>query len=473
MNIFLNNLVTLNQIILQNAREQFPDISEKHVRYRAVQAVQADDLAAKVCTEVVSGETRYEIATSTDGTSWKMMLNFTLSRQVPQIPYVVLSYSTFGNPEEMIFDKVLKAGTDNTYEAELELNELAQRDALLRALSDFDAQTTLVIAITTDHSIINTITDPKVFYFAQNYYPYIYQGILPPPARLQLTLLPLVYHNVAYNYYQDYVLKSYLYYLPDTFEVGLGTDLKPMLSFSFSAPENATSLDQVTVSLDYFLLPKVNQDRIANARDQFLQKQSDGKLVPFANADTLALQLELPAGKTEEKNALINLQSGIADSFILPVSQFVTIWDALFSKSQQSLLLKGEVEVQFTGFNPDKLPMKIALDDKYKDKPLDFITQSAPVDISNTLTFKSDPKAYSSSGPRPIARMLVNISNQTFELNEASPDHQVTVKVPVIDLILHPDKKTVYKYDLQIRYVDGSKTDLNNQTSTFEIIYVP
>ena len=114
MNIFLNNLVTLNQIILQNAREQFPDISEKHLRYRAVQAVQADDLAAKVCTEVVSGETRYEIATSTDGTSWKMMLNFTLSRQVPQIPYVVLSYSTFGNPEEMIFDKVLKAGTDNT-----------------------------------------------------------------------------------------------------------------------------------------------------------------------------------------------------------------------------------------------------------------------------------------------------------------------------------------------------------------------
>lgn len=117
--------------------------------------------------------------------------------------------------------------------------------------------------------------------------------------------------------------------------------------------------------------------------------------------------------------------------------------------------------------------MKIALDDKYKDKPLDFITQSAPVDIFNTLTFKSDPKAYSSSGPRPIARMLVNISNQTFELNEASPDHDVTVKVPVIDLILHPDKKTVYKYDLQIRYVDGSKTDLNNQTSTFEIIYVP
>ncbi|KWX82534.1 hypothetical protein AXF24_12045 [Streptococcus pneumoniae] len=109
--------------------------------------MQADDLAAKVCTEVVSGETRYEIATSTDGTSGKMMLNFTLRRQVAEIPYVVLSFSTFGNPEEMIFEKVLKAATDNTYEAELELHELSQRDALLRALSDFDAQTTLDVGV--------------------------------------------------------------------------------------------------------------------------------------------------------------------------------------------------------------------------------------------------------------------------------------------------------------------------------------
>ena len=473
MNIFLNNLVTLNQIILQNAREQFPVAEGKHLRYRAAKAVLADELTAKVCTEIISGETRYEIATTTDGISWKMMLNFALSRQVPQTPYVVLSFSTFGNPEELVFDKVMQTDTENVYQAELELHELAQRDALLRALSDFDAQTTLVVALKTDHSITNTITDPKIFYFAENYYPYIYQGILPPPARLQLKLLPLVFQNVTYNYYQDYVLQNYLYYLPDTFEVGLGTDLKPMLSFSFSAPDNATKLDQVTVTLDYFLLPKVNQTRIASARDLFTQKQPDGKLIPFANADTLALQLELPGGLTEEKNALINLQSGIADSFTLPVNQFVTIWDALFSKSPQSLLLKGQLGVQFKGFNPDKLPVRIALDDQYRDKPLDFITQSTPVDISNTLTFKSDPQAYSSSGPRPIDRMLVNIGNETFELNKTNPDHDVVVKVSVIDLILHPDKKPVYQYDLQIRYVDGGKVERNNQTTTFEIIYVP
>lgn len=86
MNTFLNDLVTLNQIILQNAREQFPDVAAKQLRYRRAAPMAANDLTAEVCTEIVSGETRYQIATSTDGTHWSMKLDFTLSRQVPQVP---------------------------------------------------------------------------------------------------------------------------------------------------------------------------------------------------------------------------------------------------------------------------------------------------------------------------------------------------------------------------------------------------
>lgn len=106
-----------------------------------------------------------------------MTLDFALSRQVPQVPYVVLTFSTFGNVDEMIFNKVLLTATENRYHAQLDLDRLEQRDALLRALSDYDAQTTLVVAIVTDHGILNTITSPKIFYFAENYYPYIYQAL--------------------------------------------------------------------------------------------------------------------------------------------------------------------------------------------------------------------------------------------------------------------------------------------------------
>jgi hypothetical protein len=227
------------------------------------------------------------------------------------------------------------------------------------------------------------------------------------------------------------------------------------------------------VTFDYFLSPKVNQGRIANATAQFSQMQPDARLAPFANADSLVLQLALPEGKTEEKNALINLQSGIVDSFTLPARQFALIWDALFNRSPQNLLLKGYLAVQFTGFNPDHLPVVLALDAKYQSKVLDFIQQSAPVDIYKTVEFRSDSGAYDPSGPRPIKRILVNIDNQTVELTKEHPSHDVTVKVSALDLILNPDKKLVYHYDLQVFYVDGGMTPYYDKTSSFEIIYVP
>lgn len=473
MNTFLNDLVTLNQIILLNAREQFPDVEGKQLRYRAAAPMREDDLTAEVCTEIVSGETRYQIATSTDGTSWRMQLDFALNHSIPQIPYVVLSYSRFGSVEEMIFDQVLLTPQENRYQAQLDLYKLEQRDALLQALSDYDAQTTLVVAVKTEHGLTNTVTDPKVFYFAENYYPYIYQGIVPPPPRLQLILTPLQYQQLWYNYYQDYVRKNYLYYLPDTFLLGTDTDGKPMLSISFSADDHATSLGDIKVTFDYFLSPKVNQGRIADATAQFSQMQPDARLAPFANADSLVLQLALPEGKTEEKNALINLQSGIVDSFTLPAQQFALIWDALFDRSPQNLLLKGYLAVQFIGFNPDNLPVILALDAKYQSKVRDFIKQTAPVDIYKTIEFKSDSGAYDPSGPRPIKRILVNIDNQTVELNREHPNHDVTVKVSALDLILNPDKKLIYHYDLQVFYVDGGMTPYYDKTSSFEIIYVP
>ncbi|POZ60292.1 hypothetical protein [Chromobacterium alticapitis] len=475
MNTFLNDLVTLNKVILDNARKQFPDSEASHLRNRAAPVPMADELLADVGTEIVSGETRYQIATSNDGTHWHMIVDLVLSRPVPQIPYIVLTFDTFGKVEEMIFNQILQNDPPNRYRAQLDLNLLIQRDALLRALSDYGAQTTLVVAIVTDHGLINTVTSPKIFYFAENYYPYIYQGILPPPPRLQLTFISLAYGQVWYQYYQDYVRKNYLYYLPDTFLLATNAtdDDKPMLSISFFATPNATSLNDVNVVFDYFLSPKVNQARIANATVQFTQMEPEGKLVPFANADTLTLQLGLPNGKTEEKNALINLQSGIVDSFMLPASQFGLIWDAFFNHSPQKLLLRGYLAVQFTGFNPVDIPVMLVLEEKYQNRLPDFIKQSAPVDIKKAVEFRSDSNAYDLSGPRPIKRMLISIDNQTIELDIEHSSQSVDIKISVLELILNPNKNLVYLYDLQIIYVDGGKKTSNDNKSNFEIIYVP
>ena len=97
--------------------------------------------------------------------------------------------------------------------------------------------------------------------------------------------------------------KNYLYYLPDTFLLATNAadDDKPMLSISRFLQRRATSLNDVEVTFDYFLSPKVNQARIGDATAQFTQMQPDGKLAPFANADTLTLLLGCRTVKRRKK----------------------------------------------------------------------------------------------------------------------------------------------------------------------------
>ena len=477
MNTFLTDLVTLNKVILANAERQFSggeNLNRDGLNRRSASRLRAlpDNLVAAVDTEVVSGDTRYKITTGDEGTRWVMTLEFGLNKAIETMPYVVLSYTTFGDEDEMVFDSVRELPLSH-YRAELTLNSLGQRDALLRALSDYNSQTTLVVAVKSQEGLLNTITDPKVFYFAENYYPYIYQGILPPPPKMQLQLLSLAFGTNWYNYYQDYVRKNYLYYLPDNFALATNPDDndKPMISISFSAEPGATSPKQVNVTFDYFLVPIVNQQRIASASEQF--KEPNGQLAPLLSASTLKLQMTLPGGRREQPDALIDLQSGIIDSFTLPSTQFGQVWDALFNTAPQSLLLKGYLEVGLEGFNPEHIPARLALDSRYKDKVRDFIHQSGPVEITKTLEFTSLPAAWDPSGPRPIQRMLVSISGQTVDLDKEHPSHSVEVKVSVLDQILNPNDKLIYHYDLQIFYVNGTRETRKDQQSTFEIIYVP
>lgn len=474
MNIFLNDLVTLNKIILENAQQQFTENVNLTRKLRATLTPLSDELIAQVSTENVSGEIRYQIETTTDGISWTMVLSFFLNKNVQEMPYVVLNFNQFGKFNEMIFqDVALK--TERQYQAQLKLTRLEQRDALLRALSNYDAQTTLVIAIKSDTGLLNTITDPKIFYFAESYYPYIYRGIAPPNPRLELILIPIEYHQYWYNYYQDNIRKDYLYYLPDTFQLASNSNdnNKPMLSISFSAPEGATEVAQFNVTFDYFLLPKVDRQRINDAETTFIQSQPQGKLIPFSSAHSLKLRLSLPAGKTEETNAIVNLQSGIIDSFTLPSAQFAKIWDALFDTTAQHLLLNGELEVKQEGFSPDNIPVQLRMPVEYKNNPQPFIDKSTPVEIVKTLKFISSQGAYDPTGPKPIEQMLISINNQTIALNSEQPTKTLKVKVSALQLILNPQEKLIYHYDVQIHYQDGARKELRDLTSTFEIIYVP
>ncbi len=135
-----------------------------------------------------------------------MTLDFDLNQAVSTLPDVVLSFSTFGDETEMRFQQVeTKPSGGNRYQARLLLSLPSERDALLRALDSYDSQTTLVVALKTHDGMLNTVTVPTVFYFSQTYYPYIYQGLLPPPPVLQLKLLNIPFNAHSDHYFEDYV----------------------------------------------------------------------------------------------------------------------------------------------------------------------------------------------------------------------------------------------------------------------------
>jgi hypothetical protein len=473
MNPLLSNLVTLNKIMLRNAQAQFkPYLPQAN---SLLAAKLPDNLTASVETVIVSGETRYQIETTTDGTSWQMTLQLSLNQTVSEIPYIVLSFTLLGQNQEMVFESVEHVPNSNkAYTAKLSLNKLEQRDALIRALNDIQSETTLVVLIRNDTGMLNTVTDPQIFFFPNDYYSYIYKGIKPPTPRLELIKIPIEFEQVTYNYYQDNLNKQFLNYFPDLFELAKNSeqDNKPMISISFSAPEKPTNIDEYFVTFNYFLLPKVNHQRIESATQTFQKTQSDGQLVPFANAYSLSLELILPDGKTPQEKSIINLQSGISGAFTVTASQFSQVWDALFDDSPQRTLLRGNLVAELEGFNPNNIPVSMTMNSAYND-PKSFIDQSAPVDIYQPLQFKSDDDLYNPEGPKPVKRILVNLGNQTFELNKGTPEKTVEVKVSALEQILHPETDLVYHYDLQIMYTDGTKKTLNNQSSTFEIIYVP
>lgn len=482
-NEILNNTVILNESIVANAKQQFlNDGNEQAVVQNNAYSNQHIDavlsaapLTAKIATQVISGQIQYQIATTSSSEGWDLSLVFDLDKSESAIPYVVLSFSALGETQELVFQQVSKTSVTNQYKAILTLTTLGQRDALLNALSDIQSNTTLAIAYRTDSSLVNTITDPQTFLFAPKLYPYIYNGILPPPPSLSLKKLPIEFNNIWYNYYQNINNSAYLFYLPDSFKLAMNPDNSPMLSMCFEATENATSLNDVNVTFNYLVVPKVNKARISQAAQVFQKTQDNGQLIPLSNFESASLSLSLPSGKNLEKNALIDLQSGIVDSFTIPSADFAEIWDALFDTSPQNILLKGNLSISLQGFNPDKIPVSLNLPEQYKDHARQLIKQPSTVSIKKKITFTSSLTSYTQKNENGalITSILVNAGGQTIELNQTTLSKEVDINVSVLELILAPDQDIYYHYDLQIFYSDNTHRTLSNLSSTFEIIHVP
>lgn len=479
MNDFLNDLVLLNKVMLANAQEQFSDPPAPMVMARGMAVSNLENLTAEVNTQLVSGEKRYEITTSTNQQDWKLNISFDLRQRVDVLPLLVLAYTAIdGSDRQVLFDQVAQEGSSTQYNAVMNITKLAQRDELLRALSVYESETTLVVSIQSNTSTYNVITNPQTFYFDPKYYPYIFRGLLPPVPVQGYILQPFVFNNFWSNYYQDNITKTNLYYLPDSFEFGKYED-RPLLAIYFSAPEGATKIDQSTTTFQYFLLPKVNKQRINSAGTEFKKQEANGRTIPLSSATKMDLSLQVPGkngaiDQQKQKNATISLQGGISGSFTVPATEFQSVWNAFFNPAPNNLLMKGSLEITIGLFSPDNVPVKLSVDSKFKDQMATFINKDHPSFLKRTLTFQSSATSYA-PGPKPIKSMLIESGGTTIQLTKDKLSDTITTNIPLFEVIAASNQNTPvkYTYNLMINYNDGSSQARNNLTSTFSIINVP
>ncbi|MEL6639333.1 MAG: hypothetical protein AAFW73_21750 [Bacteroidota bacterium] len=471
-NKFLSDLVSLNRVILENVDRQTPTVAMQRMARTAatinLEVAPKEPIEAAINEEYTTDTLRYSIITSNEPGSWTMEVIFNVNQVLERTPYVSMEFNPDYGISEFRFNPVSSTATSpQQYKALLHITSLEERDALLRALSDLNSGTTFVITEQTPTGITNVITSPKRFYFPPDLYPYIFQGILPPPTKQNYVLVRYAYEGLTYNYYQDTLRRKELFFLPDRYVMGKDPSTQmPTLALKVRDRDG-----ELEVAFQMVLVAETNPQRILSAEETFRKEQADGELLRLNTADRTRFLLELPPGKTEIEDARIVLQSSIVASFVVPFEELNQLWDALFDRSPLNVLMKGEVKAELEGFNPEFVPVRVSLPEEYVNEPSQFIDIDPEATTSRKVTFISNGNVYDNP-IKPAESILILIGGDTIRLTKEESEKTVEVKVPIIDIVLGNPDEVTYRYKVQTRYQDGSVAEADKQ-SQLSIIYVP
>jgi hypothetical protein len=329
-----------------------------------------------------------------------------------------------GAQEELPFQEVTVK--NNVLIATLRLDSLQQRDLVYQALSDRSLGAALVVrrAVTVAVPVpsiiavpmilriggprppapppgpplyrqadraVDQIADPKPFVFSPELHKYIFAGVTPASGGedLGLTRYQLPWSDGrTYTYYQDGARPFLFYYLPSSFKIARRPDgaHEPLMSVSFG---QAASADDLKATFSFIAVPYVDPRRLQDAavklKSSITQPLPDGidgpQFEPLLSApEKTHFSLSYPGCDTSKgpfelrDKASVDLRSGIHDSLQLPLPQFQTLYDALFSPS--SLLLTGKVDVELGSESGEEIPFSARLNDlagdflAYADQPL-------------------------------------------------------------------------------------------------------
>jgi hypothetical protein len=238
--------------------------------------------------------------------------------------------------------------------------------------------------------VLDQAVEPKPFEFSPELHKYIFSGIVPGSGEnLQLTRYQVPWGDGrSHTYYQDAARPGLFYYLPDSFKIARRADgvHEPLMSVSFG---QATSAEDLKATFSFVAVPYVDPKRLLDAADKL--KASAGEDLPKGVGGLQFEPLLSAPGKTHfslsypgcdtskgpfepRDKAMVDLRSGVHDSFTMSLTQFQSLYDALFSSA--SLLLTGKVDVELGSDSGEEIPFSARMDDLCGDF-LGYTEQSA------------------------------------------------------------------------------------------------
>ena len=244
---------------------------------------------------------------------------------------------------------------------------------------------------------IDDVSDRSPFVFPEKVYPYIFRGISASNQTFQPTRRTVDWQSPTdlqprlQTYFQDPVTPYLFYYLPDAFKIVRRPQSLhyPILSLDIHSIDGSEATTQVT--LNYAAVPVINRDRLAAAAQELkryiggnLPEGVTGPEFKALTTDSARLHVRMPTGTggtvdQERSEVRVDLDSGFKDSMTLPLTQFSSVFNAVFSDSSNSLLMQGSVLVKFSDISAEVIPIPfIAQMDDMAGDLLDYRVQPDP-----------------------------------------------------------------------------------------------
>lgn len=329
------------------------------------------------------------------------------------------------------------------------------------------------------------------FFFPTQLYGYIFQDLDANTDKAGLIRHQVQWQSQWYSYYQDAAVRYRFYYLPERFEFATDPNTQqPTLSLRFESLDGSPDFDKMRVRMQYYAAPVVSVERLQAAGAALVNKTSitlphsvQGlEFIPLSTqSQRVQYRLELPqAGEitheVKQRRPRVSLQDGIFDTVILPLADFQSVWDALFSTQIQQTLFTGEVSVAMTDTQTETIEFHGRLSGDPDALWEAILDPTIKTDYSKTISVRAFEAAFavpSESAQQQIRALLVDFDrSDTVELTPSKLETSATILLPISDVVLRRPNPGVYHYKVDVIRASGRQTSRRIDTD-MEIIYVP